>query len=190
MSSPRIARRARDADARGARALRRDGSATRARRRSDRAADAPSRTDPTRTGSGRESGSRSARPLEEERFPEWSRDGRAFRRRAASRATIPRCRDGAADRTAFRRALSSTTSPPYITITRDAVSATTPRSCVMSRIEVPNFFWRSRSSSRICAWIVTSSAVVGSSAITSAGFMTSAMAITTRWRMPPESWCG
>ncbi|CFO96035.1 Protein of uncharacterised function (DUF1602) [Bordetella pertussis] len=47
-----------------------------------------------------------------------------------------------------------------------------------------------RISCRICAWIVTSSAVVGSSAISSAGLQASAMAIITRWRMPPESWCG
>ena len=45
-------------------------------------------------------------------------------------------------------------------------------------------------SSRICAWIVTSSAVVGSSAISSSGFVDRAIAIITRWRMPPDSWCG
>ena len=38
--------------------------------------------------------------------------------------------------------------------------------------------------------MVTSSAVVGSSAISSAGLHESAMAIITRWRMPPENWCG
>ena len=42
-----------------------------------------------------------------------------------------------------------------------------------------------RRSSRTCAWIVTSSAVVGSSAIISFGSSASAMAIITRWRMPP-----
>ncbi len=41
--------------------------------------------------------------------------------------------------------------------------------------------------SRICAWIVTSSAVVGSSAIRSFGRQAIAMAIITRWLMPPES---
>ena len=46
------------------------------------------------------------------------------------------------------------------------------------------------SRSRICAWMVTSSAVVGSSAISSAGAQASAMAIITRWRMPPESLWG
>ena len=40
------------------------------------------------------------------------------------------------------------------------------------------------------AWIVTSSAVVGSSAIRIFGSHASAIAIITRWRIPPESWCG
>ena len=48
----------------------------------------------------------------------------------------------------------------------------------------------SRSSSMICAWVVTSSAVVASSAMSSFGWQARAMAIMTRWRMPPESWCG
>ena len=38
--------------------------------------------------------------------------------------------------------------------------------------------------------MVTSSAVVGSSAISSFGSQLSAIAIITRWRSPPESWCG
>ncbi len=38
--------------------------------------------------------------------------------------------------------------------------------------------------------MVTSSAVVGSSAIKSFGLQASAMAIITRWLMPPDSWCG
>ena len=40
---------------------------------------------------------------------------------------------------------------------------------------------------RICACVVTSSAVVGSSAMSSAGLQISAMAIMARWRMPPDS---
>lgn len=51
-------------------------------------------------------------------------------------------------------------------------------------------FCRTAMSCRICAWMVTSSAVVGSSAINTAGRQESAMAIITLWRMPPESWCG
>ena len=39
----------------------------------------------------------------------------------------------------------------------------------------------------IWAWVVTSSAVVASSAISSFGSAASAIAIITRWRIPPES---
>ena len=46
--------------------------------------------------------------------------------------------------------------------------------------------WRIRS--RIWAWVVTSSAVVGSSAISSVGSQDSAIAIIARWRRPPLSW--
>ena len=60
----------------------------------------------------------------------------------------------------------------------------------MRMIAVPSSARSVRISSRICAWMVTSSAVVGSSAISSCGLQASAMAIITRWRMPPESWCG
>ena len=37
------------------------------------------------------------------------------------------------------------------------------------------------------AWIVTSSAVVGSSAMSSFGWQASAAAINARWRRPPDS---
>ena len=84
----------------------------------------------------------------------------------------------------------STISPAYITATRSASCATTPRSCVMSRIAMPRSACRRRSSSRICAWMVTSSAVVASSAISTSGSAASAAAIITRWRSPPESWNG
>ena len=43
---------------------------------------------------------------------------------------------------------------------------------------------------RICACTVTSRAVVGSSANSSFGPQARAMAIITRWRMPPDSSCG
>ena len=51
----------------------------------------------------------------------------------------------------------------------------------------PSRFVRLCINSRICAWIVTSSAVVGSSAMISFGSQASAIAIMTRCRMPPES---
>ena len=70
--------------------------------------------------------------------------------------------------------------PAYMTMTRSAVSAITPRSCVMSSTDRSKRDFISRSKSRICAWIVTSSAVVGSSAMTSDGRHESAMAIKAR----------
>src|ERR1044071_7553941 len=58
-----------------------------------------------------------------------------------------------------------------------ASSATTPRSWVMRTTAEPNSFCRSRIRSRICAWTVTSRAVVGSSAMSSSGLLTSAIAV-------------
>ena len=110
--------------------------------------------------------------------------------RPGSRPSGRGCRDAADRRTASSTSASSTFLPAYITITRCAVCATTPRSCVIRISPVPSSFCRSRISARICAWMVTSSAVVGSSAISSAGRQASAIAIIARWRMPPESWCG
>src|SRR5436190_1242185 len=84
----------------------------------------------------------------------------------------------------------STIRPAYMIATSSACSATTPRSCVISSSAMP---WRSRSvrrRSRISAWMVTSSAVVGSSAISTCGSHEMAIAIITRWHMPPESRCG
>ncbi len=60
----------------------------------------------------------------------------------------------------------------------------------MSRIAMSRASRRSRSSSRICAWIVMSSAVVGSSAMSTLGVQMRAIAIMMRCRIPPESWCG
>ena len=77
--------------------------------------------------------------------------------------------------------------PPYITATRSAMRATTPRSCAIDSTPSPSWALRSATCRRICAWTVTSSAVVGSSAMSRSGSHSSAMAIMTRWRMPPES---
>ena len=82
----------------------------------------------------------------------------------------------------------STTRPRYITATSVAISATTPRSWVMSMIAIPSSRWSWRRSSRIWVCVVTSSAVVGSSAISSVGWQDSAIAIIARWRSPPLSW--
>ena len=84
----------------------------------------------------------------------------------------------------------STMRPAYMTTISSATSATTPRSWVI-RITAESKSSLSLSiSSRIWAWMVTSSAVVGSSAIRMSGLQESAIAIIARWRMPPENWCG
>ena len=54
----------------------------------------------------------------------------------------------------------------------------------------PSSRTRARSRLRISACTVTSSAVVGSSAMSSCGEPVSASAMHTRWAMPPDSWCG
>ena len=60
----------------------------------------------------------------------------------------------------------------------------------MKIIAMPYSRCSARSSRSTCACTVTSSAVVGSSAISRRGRQDSAIAIITRWRMPPESWNG
>ena len=61
---------------------------------------------------------------------------------------------------------------------------------VMNRIDMPISSLSRRIRARIWASVVTSSAVVGSSAISRAGWHDSAMAIMARCRMPPDSSCG
>ena len=52
---------------------------------------------------------------------------------------------------------------------------------------MPVWLWRRSIRSRISACVVTSSAVVGSSAISSSGSQTVAIAIIARCRIPPDS---
>jgi len=77
-----------------------------------------------------------------------------------------------------------------MTATSSAICATTPKSCVMRMIDIPFSRCRSLSSVRICDCTVTSRAVVGSSATSTVGLHAMAIAIITRWRMPPENWNG
>ena len=84
----------------------------------------------------------------------------------------------------------SMTRPAYTTDTSSQISATIPRSWVIINIEVLYLSRRPFIISSTCAWIVTSRAVVGSSAIRSSGLHASAMAMTTRCFIPPENWCG
>ena len=76
----------------------------------------------------------------------------------------------------------STMRPRCITITRSDRSATTPMSCVISRMPASMRSRRSRSNLRISACTVTSSAVVGSSAMSMRGSIARAWAIIARCR--------
>ena len=105
------------------------------------------------------------------------RDRAASRRSAAaaddarrSRGCSPparTCTGGAASRSRSATGASSATRPAYSTTARSHSSRTTPRSWVMSSSAMPRSRTSDRSRSRICAWTVTSSAVVGSSAMSS-----------------------
>ncbi len=84
----------------------------------------------------------------------------------------------------------STGSPRRMTSTSSATSATTPMSWVMSRTASERSRPSVRSRSRMPACTVTSSAVVGSSAMSATGSPASAIAIIARCSCPPESSCG
>ncbi len=84
----------------------------------------------------------------------------------------------------------STISPAYMIAMRSLNSTSSERSCVMKSTAKPSRFLSVSSSCRISRCTTTSSAVVGSSITISSGSSASAIAITTRWRMPPESSCG
>ncbi len=84
----------------------------------------------------------------------------------------------------------STIRPAYITQRVSQVPATTPREWVIRMTAVPSLLVSSCMISSIWAWMVTSRALVGSSAMRISGLQERLMAIITRWRMPPENWCG
>ena len=79
---------------------------------------------------GARSGSPRARRARRAAGPRWSPGGGCRPRRpaAARRAAVPRCRDGADRSAAPAGRPSSTTSPAYITSTREQTLAMTPRS--------------------------------------------------------------
>ncbi len=90
------------------------------------------------------------------------------------------CRDGARAATDSSAGAFSTTLPAYITTIRSASPATRPRSWLISTMAIPSSARRLRSKSMICACTVTSSAVVGSSAISRSGSPSRLMPIITR----------
>ena len=84
----------------------------------------------------------------------------------------------------------STILPAYITAIFSVTSDTTPRSWVIRIRPMFSVLQRSRSNSMISAWMVTSRAVVGSSAKIRRGLQDKAMAIMARCRIPPENLWG
>ena len=84
---------------------------------------------------------------------------------------------------------SSTRAPAYNTPTRSHMWRITPRLCEMKSTAVPVSRRSSRTKSSTSASTVASRPVVGSSITSRRGFDASAIAITTRWAIPPESWC-
>ena len=135
-----------------------------------RAAAAPSSAR-RRYGQRRRTGSRSASASAAAACPRSrSAAAGAAGRGAGSSRAAPTCR-GAAGRGRSRASgPARRRGPPYITSTRSASSATTPRSWVMRMTDAPVSRRSVRIRSRIWAWIVTSSAVVGSSAISTRGW--------------------
>lgn len=80
---------------------------------------------------------------------------------------------------------SSTKQSAYVTASRSVKPETTARSWVIQISAVPRSAQSRCISARICAWMMTSSAGVGSSAMMRSGSLSSAMA--TRWRIHPRT---
>ncbi len=85
---------------------------------------------------------------------------------------------------------ASCTRPSLSTTISSVRSAAIARSCVISSRLMPSEDCSSLSRSRMRFWIVTSSALVGSSATRSFGCGSTASPMSTRCSIPPESWCG
>ena len=169
-----------DAGGRPPRRRPRAAAARRSGRRRRPAGSAARRSSPSGAPAGR-AGRRPDRP---------ARSGRRCRRCAGTTGTAPGRRGGPASPNTSAAGPVSTTRPAYITATRSQTSASTARSWLMSTMPTPRSATSPVIRSRICACTMTSSAVVGSSATISRGRQASAIAIITRCRCPPESWCG
>ena len=82
---------------------------------------------------------------------------------------------------------SSMIFPPYITANRSQKLDATPRSCVINMTAMLRSSTIRFKRSITLAWVVTSKAVVGSSAIKSLGLVDIAIATITLCRIPPEN---
>ena len=84
----------------------------------------------------------------------------------------------------------STRRPAYSTPMRSHIFPITARLWLMNSRLVWNSARSALTRSRTSPSTVASRPVVGSSRISSVGSLASAIAITTRWFIPPDSWCG
>ncbi len=112
--------------------------------------------------------------------------GRSRARPSAARA----CTGARAARGSPRSGRAPRSCPRYSTAVSSQSCSTTARLCEISTYASPRSRRSLAMSSRIRACTVTSSALVGSSRTSTRGSTESARAIATRWRWPPESWCG
>ena len=113
------------------------------------------------------------------------------RSRAAAGSRAGRACRGAAPACSSAAGSSSTTRPAYMTSTRSQKAATSSQ--VVADEDQAHAALADQlveDAPAPAAAPVTSSAEVGSSAISRSGSVTSIMAIITRWPMPPESSCG
>jgi len=113
----------------------------------------------------------------------WS--GSAGGRCGEWNAAAPGYTDGADPGTESGHRADSTMVPAYITATRRHMRLTTPGRGRSTTRRSPGPPPVARAAGRICAWIVTSRAVVGSSARRRRGEPASAIASSTRCRIPP-----
>jgi hypothetical protein len=77
---------------------------------------------------------------------------------------------------------------PFMTQTRSAILRTIVESCVMNNNAMPSLQgFQQRQDLRLHGHVERGGRLVGDQ---QAGSLASAMAIMTRWRWPPENWCG
>ena len=142
-----------------------------------------------RWDSGDGTGSPTAAPGAPASCRRWRRAGHCRRVGAGTRSARG-CTGGRARGRASTTDASSTTRPAYMTSTRWHICEMIPRSCETRSTAIPSSRASRRIRARTCAWIVTSSAVVGSSAMSRLGVQEIPIPIITRCAMPPLNWWG
>ena len=118
-----------------------------------------------------------------------ARSARGGRSRARPRAA-PGCRGAAGRQHVLGRSDSRRSGRGTSRRCRSAMFQARPRSWVTTSTESPRSSRSASSSARISPRTEASSEETGSSATSTSGSRTSAPAMTTRWRWPPDSSCG